>query len=783
MNSTQTALLSSPPPYPPSYSPGSCSSLTHLQCATLRLWQVVTPIIVVLGLLGNLLVVVIFSRLHFTKSSTLVHLFVLAVTDSVIMCLGPTRYWVLNVFDYDVRMVSSAGCKLHLFLLYVSLDFSAWILVSVSVERALCVAKPLHVRGWFTVRRTLCRLVVIFVCLTLVNGHYFFSNAIVAKTEAGFSSLGNSSVSGGNGSAVETSSVSFAESYSASSILNTTVWPDLTADANDTQTDKQASHVFYDCDSVTPEWETFEEMTFVYIDLCFNSLGPFLIMVVCNSCIIFSLRKHSRHRPRRSTRRGMQAVHTASPSPDPIAESDGTAPQQDQSETSLTSRAAASSTGRLGSVQSALLHRRVAELANPSSVDSHTSRSSIRRSTNIANSASVSAHSSNSSLSSISDTSVSNDCVSVNCNKNAYPDAESTTSARGCSEDSVSLQGKNPSMEDANSKQFSERRLSRLRQKHSENCSSSDDYSSRSSKYRKNKRKSTPTPPPPPPDHSTNTGDEGTAGHLPGVSPGDRAREGLMSTGVTRMLVLVTVVFLLTTLPSAVYYIADSYVRDQRDTNSSTNQVLDLCQALTNLLQFSNYGVNFLLYSSRSKRFRLEVKYLLGIMDSRFRRHFQSSVLSGTKRSARQNGSVNRRSGRSSRATPTTSTPPQHNPRSPPLSSNGHLSCTPSATETQTTETTTGRNNPAFVFVCDPEEEVRNTSGSCRHDVNELSAISGDVTAATLSSASACTEGVDVTAVTLSSGSAYTEGVDVIAVSPSGAACTEEESVEMSTHL
>lgn len=86
---------------------------------------------------------------------------------------------------------------------------------------------------------------------------------------------------------------------------------------------------------------------------------------------------------------------------------------------------------------------------------------------------------------------------------------------------------------------------------------------------------------------------------------------------MTRMLVLVTSVFLVTTLPSALYYIIDSYVRDKEVEDTRTNKILNVAQAVTNLLQYANYGSNFILYSARSNRFRLEIRYLLGLANSR----------------------------------------------------------------------------------------------------------------------------------------------------------------------
>jgi hypothetical protein len=46
-----------------------------------------------------------------------------------------------------------------------------------------------------------------------------------------------------------------------------------------------------------------------------------------------------------------------------------------------------------------------------------------------------------------------------------------------------------------------------------------------------------------------------------------------LSSGVTRMLVLVTSVFLLTTLPACLYYIVDSYLRDEENEEVLVNKV------------------------------------------------------------------------------------------------------------------------------------------------------------------------------------------------------------------
>jgi hypothetical protein len=60
--------------------------------------------------------------------------------------------------------------------------------------------------------------------------------------------------------------------------------------------------------------------------------------------------------------------------------------------------------------------------------------------------------------------------------------------------------------------------------------------------------------------------------------PSDQSTEtsGGLSSGVTRMLVLVTSVFLFCTLPASVYFIVDSYLRNYENEDAHTNSILQV---------------------------------------------------------------------------------------------------------------------------------------------------------------------------------------------------------------
>ena len=195
------------------------------------LWKTIGPVIFLTGITGNILVLWVLKRLRFTSSSTLVHLFVLALADLGVLCSGLLRLWVLYVFDYDVRHISDFGCRFHMYFTYTIMDFSAWILVSVTCERVVCVYFPLHVKAWCTASRACWRLVLTFFVLSVVNCHMFWSYGLSVK-------------------------------------------------------DGELS-----CQLLDKRMYIYDRYIFVWVDLCFVSLLPFAIMIVCNIFIIRTLRR------------------------------------------------------------------------------------------------------------------------------------------------------------------------------------------------------------------------------------------------------------------------------------------------------------------------------------------------------------------------------------------------------------------------------------------------------------------------------------------------------------
>ncbi|XP_069128798.1 cysteinyl leukotriene receptor 1-like [Argopecten irradians] len=202
------------------------SEIKRLEEISSYLWKILSPILFIVGMVGNTLTVVIFRRMRAWKKPSLFFLVPLAFTDATVLCVGLSRYWVREIFDYDLRTTSDAGCKINFFVIYISMQYSSWILVCFTFERFLKTNFPFRYIRVMTVKKEIVALIVIFIFLICVNGHFFFTNGL---------------------------------------------------------TDREGS---LDCTSLTNETFYFDEYVFVYIDLVFLSILPAVLMVIMNICIV-----------------------------------------------------------------------------------------------------------------------------------------------------------------------------------------------------------------------------------------------------------------------------------------------------------------------------------------------------------------------------------------------------------------------------------------------------------------------------------------------------------------
>ncbi|XP_013418402.1 FMRFamide receptor-like [Lingula anatina] len=117
------------------------------------LWKIFPPGLLILGTIGNALSLCVMSRPTMRVTAMGLYLALLATSDLVVNWVGLTRHTIKVYENMDIRKLDAIFCKIHRFILYCSMDFSAWILVAVSAERFIAICMPTRARSFCTVQR------------------------------------------------------------------------------------------------------------------------------------------------------------------------------------------------------------------------------------------------------------------------------------------------------------------------------------------------------------------------------------------------------------------------------------------------------------------------------------------------------------------------------------------------------------------------------------------------------------------------------------------------------
>ncbi|XP_045215141.2 probable G-protein coupled receptor 139 [Mercenaria mercenaria] len=142
--------------------------------AGILIWKIIPPILIILGTVGNGLSILVLTRRSIRTSTTALFLTVLAFSDLVVLYSGLLRQWLIYLFDIDVREISQFGCKLNIWLVYSSLDFSAWILVGVTLERVVSAWLP-HSAQTLCSRRSAAGLIIsLGIFILAFNAHLLY---------------------------------------------------------------------------------------------------------------------------------------------------------------------------------------------------------------------------------------------------------------------------------------------------------------------------------------------------------------------------------------------------------------------------------------------------------------------------------------------------------------------------------------------------------------------------------------------------------------------------------
>ena len=167
--------------YPPS--PSASMDVSSLPLTKNIAWAVtvILPVEALLGVFGNVMTIIIVRRFRAASSSSAMdpYFMVLAVTDLCVVITGILPSWIHSATGFYVVSTHDVVCKSLTFLLNVGVASSAWILVAMTIQRAVSVAWPHRVSVLCTRRRSWWTILTIVVFFFLAYSHMLYGVGIV----------------------------------------------------------------------------------------------------------------------------------------------------------------------------------------------------------------------------------------------------------------------------------------------------------------------------------------------------------------------------------------------------------------------------------------------------------------------------------------------------------------------------------------------------------------------------------------------------------------------------
>jgi hypothetical protein len=138
--------------------------------------------IFVIGVIGNLLSVLVFSRSSLRRRSCAIYFLALAITDIASLCASFIDTVLPSYNNVTLTAKSLFICKLNPLMVYFTTDLSNFLLAVASIDRAVSIQCPLTSTRFCRARIAIYIIIAMSVIFLLINAHIFWGFEI---TEVG----------------------------------------------------------------------------------------------------------------------------------------------------------------------------------------------------------------------------------------------------------------------------------------------------------------------------------------------------------------------------------------------------------------------------------------------------------------------------------------------------------------------------------------------------------------------------------------------------------------------
>ena len=156
------------------YAQDPCQYLNFFGCHfSVLTWRIVTPIFLSIGLSGNIMSLVVFSRKRMRNTTTSVYLRFLAVLDLLVLLTALLREMILYYTYVDVRKLSDFSCRFHIYISSTARLLAIWLLCIIAVDRLILIKRPIWAKSNCTRKLSLVTATSIIIILFVLNSHMF----------------------------------------------------------------------------------------------------------------------------------------------------------------------------------------------------------------------------------------------------------------------------------------------------------------------------------------------------------------------------------------------------------------------------------------------------------------------------------------------------------------------------------------------------------------------------------------------------------------------------------
>ena len=135
--------------------------------------KIIYPFILCFGTFGNVMIILIHKRTVPTSPLS-VFFTVLAVSDLLLLYSNCFPTWLNKMSYFNIRNYHAVLCKLFNFCVYVSGVLSAWTLVVMTVQRAVCVLWPHRAHVICTAGKSKVILLSMVLFIIAIHAHILY---------------------------------------------------------------------------------------------------------------------------------------------------------------------------------------------------------------------------------------------------------------------------------------------------------------------------------------------------------------------------------------------------------------------------------------------------------------------------------------------------------------------------------------------------------------------------------------------------------------------------------